>query len=56
MVLFEQRGTYGFKARRASVDTFHGKRITDIETFVQGDAPPPLHPLGVLLVFPAESK
>lgn len=56
MVFFDQRETYGFKARRAAVDTFHGKRMADIEAFVQGDVPPPLHPLGVLLVFPADSK
>jgi hypothetical protein len=52
MVLFDQRETYGFKARRASVETFHAKRLQDIDAFVEGEAPPPLHPLGVLLVFP----
>jgi hypothetical protein len=55
-LVFEQRETYGFKALRAAVETFHARRMQDIAAFVEGERPPPLHPLGVLLVLPAERK
>lgn len=52
-LLFETRDVSGFKARRAAVETFHTRRLADLDHFVSGETePPPLHPLGVLFVFP----
>jgi hypothetical protein len=52
ILLFEQREATGFKARRAAVDTFHRRRMEEIEAFVQGEDSPAIHPLGAVLIFP----
>jgi superfamily II DNA or RNA helicase len=55
-LLLEMREVYGFKARRAAVDTFHKKRQEDIERYLEVPDPAALQPLGVLFVFPPEGK
>lgn len=52
-LLFDRREVYGFKAKRASVDTFHKRRIEEIARFEQGVKPGTPQPLGVVFVFPA---
>lgn len=55
-LLFDQRQVYGFKAKRASVDTFHKRRLEEIAKFEQNVTPGTPQPLGVLFVFPPEGK
>ncbi len=55
-LLFDQREVYGFKAKRASVDTFHKRRLEEIAKFEQSVTPGTPQPLGVLFVFPPEGK
>ncbi len=55
-LLFDRREVYGFKAKRASVDTFHKRRLEEIAKFEQGTEPGTAQPLGVLFVFPPEGK
>jgi ERCC4-related helicase len=55
-LLFDRREVYGFKAKRASVDTFHKRRLEEIAKFEQGVTPGTPQPLGVLFVFPPEGK
>ena len=52
-MLFEQREVSGFAAKRAAVETFHRRRLEDVARFEAPPIPPPLHPLGVMFVFPA---
>ena len=53
-LLFEQREVYGFRARRAAVETHHRERLAEIDTFERGSDPKPPQPLGVLFVLPPE--
>ena len=55
-LLFDRREVYGFKAKRASVDTFHKRRLEEIAKFEQGTRQGTPQPLGVLFVFPQEDK
>lgn len=50
--LFEEREVSGFKARRAGVETFHRRRVEEIDRFLDVPAPQMPQPLGVLFVFP----
>lgn len=53
-LLFKGHEPTGFKAKRAAVETFHQRRLKEIEEFERAVEPPPLQPLGVLFVFPRE--
>ncbi len=50
--LFEARDVGGFKAKRAAVETYHKRRLEEIEVFERLVATSPPQPLGVLFVFP----
>ncbi|MBI5385585.1 MAG: DEAD/DEAH box helicase [Verrucomicrobia bacterium] len=55
-LLLDKREVYGFKAKRAAVDTFHQRRLEEIARFEQVAAPQPPQPLGVVFIFPPEGK
>jgi microsomal dipeptidase-like Zn-dependent dipeptidase len=51
-LLLEVRDVTGFQKRRASVDTFHQRRIKEINAFENVPEPEPPQPLGVVFVLP----
>lgn len=55
-LLFKGHEVSGFKAKRAFVETFHQKRLEEIEEYGKAVEVPPLQPLGVLFVFPKGEK
>lgn len=55
-LLFKGHEVSGFKAKRAFIETFHQRRLKEIEQYENAIAVPSLQPLGVLFVFPAEAK
>lgn len=55
-LLFDRREVYGFKAKRASVNTFYNRRLEEISKFEKGTKAETPQPLGILFVFPLEES
>jgi ERCC4-related helicase len=55
LTIFAEKDIYGFKAKRAAVDSYYQQRLSDLESFVQKIPVQTAHPLGALLVFPEEN-
>jgi hypothetical protein len=54
MLMFMDRTVSGFKAKRAAIETFHDKRMKEINEFEKGEGNPDRQPLGAIFVFPKE--
>lgn len=53
-LLFKEYTVSGFKARRAAINTFHHRRLNDLESYERPAETVAPQPLGVLFVFPPE--